>query len=150
MPSAAKTASNAALYLPSRSRIRKRPEAVLADLDRVGPDTIVWLNEAQHYLMPADAGPGERVAAGLRTLLQDTRRIPALVLATLWPQYWSALTTRPDARQPDPYAQAREVLTGTAITVADGFTLDAELDGARFPGNGLSSDYYVSVLAEFR
>lgn len=29
-----------------------RPGAAFADLDRVGPYTIVWLNEAQHYLAP--------------------------------------------------------------------------------------------------
>ena len=45
-----------------------------------------------------------------------------LVLATLWPQYWDALTIRPDPGQPDPYAQARDVLAGTRVSVADGFT----------------------------
>jgi len=100
-----------------------RPEAAVAALDQIGPDTIVWLNEAQFYLAPPDASLGERIAAGLRTLLQDQRRTPVLVLATLWPQHWSALTTRPD-----PYAQARDLLTGTTITVADGFT-SAEVAG---------------------
>jgi hypothetical protein len=31
---------------------------------------IVWLNEAQFFLDPAEAGLGERVAAGLRELLR--------------------------------------------------------------------------------
>jgi len=105
-----------------------RPEATLADLDRVGPDTIVWLNEAQFYLAPTDARLGERIAAGLRSLLHDPRRGPVLVLATLWPQYWDALTTRPDNAQPDPCAQARDLLTGSMISVADRFTL-SELAG---------------------
>ena len=36
-----------------------------------GPRTVVWLNEAQSYLDPADGGLGERVAAGLWELLRD-------------------------------------------------------------------------------
>ncbi|MFI1997069.1 hypothetical protein [Actinoplanes sp. NPDC020271] len=36
-----------------------RPQAAVADLQRVGPCTVVWLNEAQHYLMPTDCqAPG--------------------------------------------------------------------------------------------
>ena len=42
----------------------------------------MWLNEAQFYLDPAEAGLGERVAAGLRELLRDPGRAPVLVLAT--------------------------------------------------------------------
>ena len=99
-----------------------RQHAALADLDRVGRCTIVWLNEAQHYLMPADAGLGERIAAGLRTLLHDADRTPVLVLATLWPQYWDALMVRPDAGQLDPYTQARDLLTGSRVSVPDRFT----------------------------
>ena len=56
---------------------------------------MVWLNEAQFYLDPAEAGLGERVAAGLRELLRDPARAPVLVLATLWPGFWDTLTTRP-------------------------------------------------------
>jgi hypothetical protein len=101
-----------------------RPQAAVADLERVGPGTVVWLNEAQHYLMPTDPDLGERLAAGLRTLLHDPARAPVLVLATLWPQYWDTLTVRPAAGQPDPYAQARELLAGTALMVADAFAPD--------------------------
>jgi hypothetical protein len=46
---------------------------------------VVWLNEAQFYLAPADAGLGERVAAGLRELLRHPGRAPLLVLATSTP-----------------------------------------------------------------
>ncbi|WP_204012237.1 hypothetical protein [Virgisporangium aurantiacum] len=105
-----------------------RPDAVLAGLDEVGAHTIVWLNEAQLYLAPADVGVGERVAARLRTLLQDQRRRPVLVLATLWPEYWNELTRRSDAGEPDPYAQARNLLTGTRVGVPDGFA-PAEVSG---------------------
>ena len=46
-----------------------RVEALLDGLSRVGPRTVVWLNEAQHYLMPAPLG--EEAAARLRELLAD-------------------------------------------------------------------------------
>ena len=81
----------------------------------------MWLNEAQFYLDVADGGLGERVAAGLRELLRDPARAPVLVLATLWPQYWDALTARP-AGGADPHAQARELLAGHDITVPAAFT----------------------------
>ena len=84
-----------------------RPDAALRELPGIGPRTVVWLNEAQFYLDVADGGLGERVAAGLRELLRDPARAPVLVLATLWPQFWDALTARP-AGGADPHAQARE------------------------------------------
>jgi len=87
---------------------------------------VVWLNEAQYYLDPADGALGERVAAGLRELLRDPARAPVLVLATLWPRYWDTLTARP-AGGADPHAQARELLAGHDITVPAAFT-PAQLD----------------------
>ena len=98
-----------------------RPEAALDDLARIGPRTVVWLNEAQEYL-GAPGELGERVAAGLRELLRDPSRGPVLVLATLWPSYWHELTTRPGERA-DPHAQARELLDGQGIPVPDAFAL---------------------------
>jgi hypothetical protein len=93
-----------------------RPEAVLAELPRVGPRTVVWLNETQLYLdTPGDTG--ERVAAALRTLLTDPRRAPVFVLGTLWPSHWDTLTREGDER-----AQARTVLAGTDIEVPTAFT----------------------------
>ena len=81
----------------------------------------MWLNEAQFYL---DAGAvlGERVAARLRELLRDSGRSPVLVLATVWPGFWAALTARPDGGD-DRHAQARELLAGHDITVPAAFTL---------------------------
>jgi hypothetical protein len=103
-----------------------RPDAALRELPGIGPRTVVWLNEAQHYLYPADGILGERVAAGLRELLRDPARAPVLVLATLWSPYWATLTARPD-RGADPHAQARDLLTGHDITVPSAFT-PAQLD----------------------
>jgi hypothetical protein len=98
-----------------------RPDAALAELPGIGPRTVVWLNEAQFYLDPAEAGLGERVAAGLRALLRDPGRAPVLVLATVWPGYWDTLTARP-ADGEDRHAQARELLAGHDITVPATFT----------------------------
>ena len=104
-----------------------RPDAALRELAGIGPRTVVWLNEAQFYLDPAEAGLGERVAAGLRELLRDPGRAPVLVLATMWPGFWDTLTTRPPEGAPDPHAQARELLAGHDITVPATFT-PAQLD----------------------
>jgi hypothetical protein len=102
-----------------------RPDAALAELPGIGPRTVVWLNEAQFYLDPAALG--ERVAAGLRELLRDPGRAPVLVLATVWPGFWDALTVRPPEGAPDPHAQARELLAGHDIPVPTAFT-SAQLD----------------------
>jgi hypothetical protein len=100
-----------------------RPEAAADALSAVEPQTIIWLNEAQHYLLMAASELGERVAAGLRELLRDPTRAPVLVLGTIWPEYWATLTTPPSpGQQHDPQAQARALLTGTDIAVPDAFT----------------------------
>lgn len=104
-------------------------EAAATGLSRVGPRTVVWLNEAQTYLEPATAG--ERIATGLRELLNDPRRAPVLVLATLWPDpFWNALSTRPATGASDPHVQARALLTGTDVRVPEMFT-GADLDAVR-------------------
>ena len=97
------------------------PDAALRELSGIGPRTVVWLNEAQIYIGAVEAGLGERVAAGLRELLRDPGRAPVLVLATLWPGFWDALTARP-ADGDDRHAQARELLAGHDITVPTAFT----------------------------
>jgi hypothetical protein len=98
-----------------------RPEAALREVSSVGPRTVVWLNEAQFYLDVTVDKLGERIAAGLREALRDPARAPVLVLATLWPHHWGALTARP-AVGPDPHAQARELLAGRDISVPATFT----------------------------
>ncbi len=98
-----------------------RPDAALRELPAIGPRTVVWLNEAQFYLDVADGGLGEQVAAGLRELLRNPARVPVLLLATLWPEFWDGLTTRPGGGA-DPHAQARELLDGRDIAVPTAFT----------------------------
>ena len=111
-----------------------RPKAVLADLDRIRPRTVVWLNETQHYLLTPGSDLGERVAAGLRELLRDSDRGPVLVLGTLWPEYWNQLVRRPTDGSEDPYAQARAMLTGVSVAVPDAFT-EADVQVARDSGD---------------
>jgi tetratricopeptide (TPR) repeat protein len=103
-----------------------RPEAAADALPAVGPRTVIWLNEAQHYLLTPAAELGERVAAGLRELLRDPGRGPVLLLGTIWPEYWATLTIPPSPeQQDDPHAQARALLTDVDIPVPDAFTRPA-------------------------
>jgi tetratricopeptide (TPR) repeat protein len=89
-----------------------RPEAFLEELPSVGPATVVWLNEAQHYLSPTRDRIGEKVSAELRDLLRTPGRGPVLVLATMWPQFWDELTHKfdPPAEEDRVHAQARDLL----------------------------------------
>ncbi|MEV7374501.1 ATP-binding protein [Streptomyces sp. NPDC090301] len=86
----------------------------------VAPRTAIWLNELQRYVGESAGEEAERVAAGLRALLQDPERGPVLVLATVWPEYWAAMTDRPFTGT-DRYPQARELLAGRAIHVPSSF-----------------------------
>ncbi|WP_370136486.1 tetratricopeptide repeat protein [Streptacidiphilus sp. EB103A] len=101
-----------------------RPDAALEEIAAAGPRTVMWLNEAQHYLLTAVDGLGERVAAGLRELLRDPQRAPVLVLGTVWTEYWRILTTPPQPGHPDLHAQARALLTGHELPVPSAFTDD--------------------------
>lgn len=107
-----------------------RPEAALAEMQEIGSRTVVWLNEAQHYLLTPASGVGERVAAGLRELLRDPSRGPVLVLGTIWPEYWAALTAYPDpdGKKADPHAQARELLVGHELPIPGAFTDPRDVD----------------------
>ena len=91
-----------------------RPEALLEGLPAVAPRTVIWLNEAQLYLLEAPTDVAERAAAALQTLLADSGRGPVLMLATLWPDYWDALTRKASTR--------RTLLEGRRITVPGAFT----------------------------
>jgi len=117
-------------YYPTRPRAAAR---ALADLR---PHTVVWLNDAQHYLLTSDPELSERVAAGLRSLLFSVSRAPVLILLTLWPEDWAAITERPVPGRPDPYYQARELLAGADLAVPDAFTrIDLEALSQKAPGD---------------
>ncbi|WP_381805624.1 tetratricopeptide repeat protein [Streptomyces niveus] len=101
-----------------------RAEAALDDLRLVQPRTVVWLNEAQHYL--GDAQLGERIAAAVHALLTDPARVPVLVLGTLWPEYARRYTALPDADRPDPHSRVRELLAAGHILLHIPDSFDAQ------------------------
>ncbi|MFD9409394.1 hypothetical protein ACFWBN_20590 [Streptomyces sp. NPDC059989] len=96
-----------------------RAHAALKDLEHVAPHTVVWLNEAQHYL--GDPRVGEQIAAAVRTLLTRSERGPVLVLGTLWPEYANEYTALLPPGTPDPHSQVRELLAGRTVTVPETF-----------------------------
>ncbi|MFE0201004.1 helix-turn-helix domain-containing protein, partial [[Kitasatospora] papulosa] len=100
-----------------------RAEAALAELHRVEPRTVVWLNEAQHYF--GARAVGEQIAAAVHTLLTSPERGPVLVLGTLWPEYAHLYTALPTPGRPDPYSRVRELLAGHTQSVPDAFDADA-------------------------
>lgn len=106
-----------------------RAEAALADIERVGQRTVVWLNEAQHYF-GASGGLGERIASAVHSLLTDPKRGPVLVLGTLWPEYANSYTTLPEAGRTDPHTHTRALLSGRLIALPDNFN-SAEIDNAQ-------------------
>ncbi|KUN57221.1 hypothetical protein AQJ46_48325 [Streptomyces canus] len=111
-----------------------RAEAALEELHRVGPRTVVWLNEAQHYL--GDPTHGERIAAAVHQLLLDEERRPVLVLGTLWPEYAHRYTALPTPGGPDPYSRVRELLAGHTTAVPDAFDANALAEAAALAGQG--------------
>ncbi|MEW2425898.1 hypothetical protein AB0911_35795 [Streptomyces nigra] len=96
-----------------------RAEAALEDLHRVQSRTVVWLNEAQHYL--GDRVAGERIAAAVHTLLTAPECSPVLVLGTLWPEYAARYTVLPPPGGEDPHSRVRELLAGHTVSVPDTF-----------------------------
>ncbi|MFF8031515.1 MULTISPECIES: hypothetical protein [unclassified Streptomyces] len=114
-----------------------RPDAVLVHLEEVGPQTVIWLNEAQHYLLAPDARTAEGIAAGLRSVLTDRSRSPVLVLATIWPRFWEPLTAPSPTGAYDRYEQQRKLLTGLGrcVEVPRAFT-ETDLRRARRKANG--------------
>ncbi|MFJ5779294.1 helix-turn-helix domain-containing protein, partial [Streptomyces sp. NPDC093094] len=100
-----------------------RAKAALEDLRHVGPRTVVWLNEAQHYL--GDRTAGEEIAAAVHHLLISPEHGPVLVLGTLWPEYAKKYTTLPTPGAQDPHSRVRELLAGRTQTVSDVFDDEA-------------------------
>ncbi|MGW0314012.1 SEL1-like repeat protein [Streptomyces flavidovirens] len=119
-----------------------RAEAALADMQHVGPRTVVWLNEAQHYL--GDTRHGEAIAGSLHALLSDPSRGPVLVLGTLWPDYERTYNAIPTPGSPDPHAQVRQLLAGRTLPVPESFDQSA-LDAARVLADA-GDDVLSSVL----
>ncbi|MFE9816271.1 SAV_2336 N-terminal domain-related protein [Streptomyces sp. NPDC005773] len=141
-------------------------EAALDSPSTIRPRTVVWLDNADRYLLDrSDGGRGERVAAGLRTLLHAADRGPVLVLGSLRTEEWTDLTTVPLAAADDAHAQARTLceenlilevqapqasdvieryLSGTGAVRA---VVDAALDAGRCGHGPLMSGTFLSEAA---
>ncbi|MFC8495639.1 helix-turn-helix domain-containing protein [Streptomyces sp. NPDC057235] len=100
-----------------------RAQDALEDLPRVAPRTVVWLNEAQHYL--GDRVAGERIAAAVHQLLITAECGPILVLGTLWPEYAARYMALPAPGAEDLHSRVRELLAGRTLTVPDTFDAPA-------------------------
>ncbi|MEU4275850.1 helix-turn-helix transcriptional regulator [Streptomyces tanashiensis] len=111
-----------------------RAEAALDALHRVEARTVVWLNEAQHYL--GDREHGERIAAALHHLLVTPERGPVLVLGTLWPEYAHQYRALPSPGAPDPHSRVRELLAGRTLTVPESFDASALATASELAQNG--------------
>ncbi|WP_328373754.1 helix-turn-helix domain-containing protein (plasmid) [Streptomyces sp. NBC_00445] len=127
-----------------------RAEAALEDLHKVRPRTVVWLNEAQHYL--ADPHVGERIAAAVHNLLVCPEQGPVLVLGTLWPEYATQYTALPTPGRPDSHSRVRELLAGRTLTVPEVFDAPALATAVSLADKGdpLLADALTRAQAEGR
>ncbi|GAA1286008.1 hypothetical protein [Saccharothrix xinjiangensis] len=115
----------------------------LAELGSVGPKTVIWLDEAQRYLVDPDHEVASAIASALRERLADPGHAPVLVLGTLWPRYLNLIAGRPRPGRPDRFADARLLLAGRTWPVPGAFT-GADLEAAR-----RSRDVHVRRAVEF-
>lgn len=83
----------------------------------VAPGTVLWLNDAQDFLRSAG---GEAAAAALRRRLEDPG--PVVIIATVWPTDYRALTAAPQG-DVDAHGQARALLAPVVpVDVPPAFT----------------------------
>lgn len=87
--------------------------------------TVIWLDDAHQVLMEPW---GEAAAAAVRRLLE--RPGPGVVIATVWPEHYKALTALPkSASDRDPHRQARALLRShPPVEVPTKFTEDAQAE----------------------
>jgi hypothetical protein len=106
--------------VPDWSLLRPLDAADLLEQVRsgaVGPQTVLWLNEAQFFLR----GQPD-VAVALRRLVAGDE--PIVVIGTMWPEYWKEFTSAPDDDALDVNNQMRELLLHDAgrVDVPEAFT----------------------------
>ncbi|MEV0545024.1 ATP-binding protein [Nocardia salmonicida] len=90
-------------------------EELFEQLTKIGPRTVLWLNETQRYFLPLNEQERDRLADQLRVVLADIRRAPILILGSLWHKHYDTLCA-------DPGSVARTVFESAAITVPPNFT----------------------------
>ncbi|MGW6412139.1 hypothetical protein ACWF95_33785 [Streptomyces vinaceus] len=86
-----------------------KPDALLETLNStsLNPDTIIWLNELQEYLLPEG---GEQAAAALRAFLDENANVK--LVGTIWPRYWQQLT-----QTTGPFPQSKALLSHRAVRI---------------------------------
>jgi TPR repeat protein len=77
------------------------------------PRCVLWLDDAEVCL---DSAAGPAAAAALRQLVL-TAPHPAVVIGSMWTEYWAALTRVPQKSEPDEHRQVRRLLTRIAVRV---------------------------------
>ena len=92
---------------------------LLANVDRIEPRTVLWLNDAQHFFGSGNSG-AERVAAALLSLLTDARRAPLLILVTLRNEY-AERYLRSIHNPEGPHAQVRALIGKEIVYVPNHF-----------------------------
>jgi len=85
------------------------------------PRTVVWLDELQRHLGGANA----LTAGTIRALLMAPA--PVVLVGTLWPEWYTAYTARPDLGEQDPYRREREVLELAEVVRVNARFSSAEL-----------------------
>ncbi|MEU4574649.1 hypothetical protein [Nonomuraea sp. NPDC023979] len=90
---------------------------------------VVWLDELQRYL---DC-PGELHAGTVRALLAQG----VVLVAALWPGRYNTYTALPQPGQPDPHAQARELLSlADVVDIAECFAPDERVRAEQIAADG--------------
>jgi hypothetical protein len=107
-------------YLPGQWRVWAPAGAVALNdglaSGRIGPRTVVWIDEVHDYLNPAFPLAGD-IAERLIGLLSDRSADPVLVVATLWPEGWQKLTAQPRRLHGELASGAVPVLLDRAIRI---------------------------------
>ncbi|MFY1673166.1 tetratricopeptide repeat protein [Plantactinospora sp. WMMB334] len=110
--------------VPSWSLWQPADAAEVRRLDHVTPQTVVWLDELQHFLR------GGLAAGDLRALRR--RHDPLIIVATLWPLRYQQYSVIPPPRSmEDPYQAERELLGQAEVVTIDSQLSVGERDRAR-------------------
>jgi hypothetical protein len=101
------------------------PDQVAALAAAPPPRTVVWLDELQRYL------DGEHGLTGgvVRALLNAPH--PAVIIGTMWPDFYAVYTAMPTSPDVDPHSREREVLDLAVVVRIDPELSPAEQDRAR-------------------
>jgi TPR repeat protein len=102
----------------------KDPESLRALLlsGSISANTVLWLNEAQNYLLGSD---GESCAAALRRRLEGEG--PSVIVLTLWPEYYRALISEEIGGSTAGGPQARALISQASLHVVQNHLNDVEL-----------------------